>query len=409
MTWMAPPGHYFRMDVALFKGVGGMFKKILFQLHWFFGITLGVVLAVVGVTGAMLSFEDDILRLMNPGVLSIAPRAGASSEAPLTPAELLERAQQANPGRSVSMVTVSGDASAPARVMFAPPPGGGPRGEIRLLDPYTADALGQPAGQGFFRMTMQIHRWLAGGEFGAQEAGKQIVAASTVACLFFALSGLYLRWPRQPLDWRVWLTLDLRRRGRALLWSLHLVVGTWVLVPYVIMSLSGLTWSYEWYRSGLNQLLGAPQQARMQPPGGGGKPAAPLDVAAVWTAFRAAAPDFVTATLRLPTRPGQPVQISYRAPDAAHDRANNTVTLDPVTLAVKEHRRFAELPLGQQLAGSYFALHSGAYFGLPGLIVFMLSSLLMPLFTYSGWVLYLARRRRRQQQRAAGTGAEITQ
>ena len=43
-----------------------MFKNVLFQLHWFFGITGGLVLALMGITGASYSFEDEILRALNP-------------------------------------------------------------------------------------------------------------------------------------------------------------------------------------------------------------------------------------------------------------------------------------------------------------------------------------------------------
>ncbi|MGC3450480.1 hypothetical protein ACPTGM_33560, partial [Pseudomonas aeruginosa] len=31
-------------------------KKVWFQLHWFFGICAGLVVALMGVTGATLSF-----------------------------------------------------------------------------------------------------------------------------------------------------------------------------------------------------------------------------------------------------------------------------------------------------------------------------------------------------------------
>ena len=39
-----------------------MLKKVWFQLHWFFGISAGLVLALMGVTGATLSFQDELLR-----------------------------------------------------------------------------------------------------------------------------------------------------------------------------------------------------------------------------------------------------------------------------------------------------------------------------------------------------------
>lgn len=49
-----------------------MFKNVLFQLHWLLGITAGTVLAIMGLSGAALSFEDELLRAANPGFAAIA-------------------------------------------------------------------------------------------------------------------------------------------------------------------------------------------------------------------------------------------------------------------------------------------------------------------------------------------------
>jgi sulfite reductase (NADPH) flavoprotein alpha-component len=35
------------------------------------------------------------------------------------------------------------------------------------------------------------------------------------------------------------------------------VVGTWVLLIYLMSALTGLWWSFDWYRSAANTLLGA--------------------------------------------------------------------------------------------------------------------------------------------------------
>ncbi|HEU0153424.1 MAG TPA: PepSY-associated TM helix domain-containing protein, partial [Arenimonas sp.] len=233
-----------------------MFKTLVFQLHWLLGITAGVVLAVVGVTGAMLSFEDGLLKAINPGVMTVAPQAAA-----LPPADLLARVGDQWPDRALQSLTLSSDPRDAARVVFAPAPGaaaagGRARGETRYVDPYTGALLAPPRGEGFFRTTMQVHRWLA-----ADAVGKQIVGASTLALVFFCVSGLYLRWPRRWRDWRAWLALDWAQKGRSFLWHLHAVVGTWVLVAYLVMALTGLFWSYDWYRSGLYAITGTPVPA----------------------------------------------------------------------------------------------------------------------------------------------------
>ena len=386
-----------------------MVKNAIFQIHWFLGITAGIVLAVVGVTGAVLSFEHDLLKAMNAGVMTV-PVPG---RAPLAPADLLARIAQAEPGKSIASITLSSEPGDAARVGFAPPanaqpgPGGRVRGESRYVDPYTGALLGQPRGEGFFRTSMQIHRWLAAGD-----VGKQIVGASTVALVFFCLSGLYLRWPRKWRDWRAWLRLDAALKGRSFLWHLHSVVGTWVVVAYLVMSLTGLFWSYDWYRSGLYTITGTPVPAqRGGPPGGApAKPPAPrgdaappaaLDVAAAFAAFDAVVPARSTLTLRLPTAAGQALEFSYQDPDPAHERANNKLVLEAGTLAVSAHERYDDKPAGQKIMASILPLHSGSFFGLPGLLLFGLASLAMPLFAITGWMLYLDRRRKKRAVREA--------
>ena len=154
-------------------------RNAVFQVHWLFGITAGLVLAIVGVTGGVLSFEDELLKALNPGVLTVEARGPA-----LSPSELLARVREQEPNRAIASLQLSSDPRDAAVVGFAPPPGER-RGARRNVDPYSGALLGEPRYQGFFRTTMQLHRWLV-----ADEVGKQVVGASTAILVFFCLSGL---------------------------------------------------------------------------------------------------------------------------------------------------------------------------------------------------------------------------
>lgn len=409
-------------------------KTALFQTHWFLGITAGMVLMVVGVTGGLLSFQDEIMRALNPGVLTVAPRP----EPRLPPAELIRRIEEgsgarvlalslaASPGRAVR-ATVSPPGAAPQE-------GGGrpPRGEPRYADPWTGALLGAPTGDGFFRTTRELHRWLLAGQ-----EGKVVVGVSTIALVFLSLSGLYLRWPRRALNLRTWFHISPRLRGRALNWRLHSVIGTWVLPLYVLMGLTGLFWSFDWYRNALFDLTGAPRPAQAGPPrveaspraetsprvegapreGAGGAPRgergprpAPVDIDRAWAAFLRERPDYGTASLRIPS-PGQPLRITYVDADPAHEDARNTIAIDAADRVV-EHRRYDDQPLAHQLMGSMLALHSGRYFGNVVTVLMMIASLVMPLFGITGIILYLDRRRAkraaagRPRRRVAAQAAE---
>ena len=373
-----------------------MLKKTLFQLHWFFGITAGLVLALMGVTGAAYSFQDEILRALNPTVLTVHKQPAGV----LPPAELV-RKLEATEGKAVSMLWVESESGNAARVFFTPPPGER-RGQMRYFDPYTGDYLGDAVGQDFFGLMLQLHRFLAIGD-----TGRQITGACTLILIFFCLSGLYLRWPRQVANWRAWLTLDWRKKGRSFNWDLHSVFGTWCLLFYLLAALTGLYWSYEWYSKGLTRLLSdAPQNERVR--NRGPAPAGPAPVAnydAIWSSiYSTAGPDLSAYNIRMPPVAGQPATVFYLLQSSPHDRALNQINLDPATGVVKSVERYGDKSLKAQLLTSIYALHVGSYFGLVGRIILTVTSLCMPLFFITGWLLYLDRRRKKRQVRNARKG-----
>ncbi|MEE4156530.1 sulfite reductase flavoprotein subunit alpha [Pseudomonas viridiflava] len=373
-------------------------KKVLFQLHWLFGITAGLVLALMGITGALYSFEDEILDALNPNVLLVQPQGET-----LPPVELVRRLESAT-GMTVAILRVETVGNRVAQVFFSPRPGER-RGPKRNFDPYTGELKGDGVGEEFFDFILRLHRFLAMGE-----VGKQVTAACTLVLVFFCLSGLYLRWPRKALNWRVWLTLDWAKKGRSFNWDLHSVFGTWCLLFYLLFAITGLSWSYDWVSNGLNRLLGdAPAEQRK---GGGGRgvnmskdsPPAPLvvDYVAIWDSLqKTAGPELSAYNLRLPSAGGQPATVFYLLKDSPHPRALNSVTLDPASGAVSSVSRYAERSLGAQLLISNYALHVGSYFGIVGRIVMTAASLMMPLFFITGWLLYLDRRRKKRQVKAA--------
>ena len=373
-----------------------MLKKTLFQLHWFFGITAGLVLALMGITGAAVSFQDEILRALNPTVLTVEKREAGV----LPPAELV-RKLQATEGKTVAMLFVETDSGNAARVFFTPPPGER-RGQMRYFDPYTGDYMGDAVGQGVFGFVLQLHRFLVMGD-----TGRNITGACTLILVFFCLSGLYLRWPRQVASWRVWLTLDWRKKGRSFNWDLHSVFGTWCLLAYLLSALTGLYWSYDWYSQGLTKLLSdAPQNERVRKRGPAPEGPAPVaNYDAIWSSiYSNAGPGLSAYNIRLPAVAGQPASIFYLLENSPHDRAQNQINLDPATGEVKSHDKYASKTLGAQLLTSIYALHTGSYFGLAGRIILTVSSLLMPLFFITGWLLYLDRRRKKRQVRDARKG-----
>ena len=352
----------------------------------------------MGVTGATMSFEDEISEALSPRLY--AP--GVPSTPDLSPDQLIARVQADHPGYYVARLDWESarDRSHNVRLMASE----GRGREQGRVDRATGAWLGEPRGMGFFHLMDELHRWLAlpGGGNGF---GRQITAFSAISLIFFALSGLYLRWPRQALDWRAWFVLDLRKTGRNLWRALHVVIGTWVLLFYLLSALTGLWWSYDWYRQGVIYALtgkaGEEERGRGEGKRDAIAPRPAIDPA--WTAFRKATGDayiWVRITQPAPTRPVKAISFDARPQGARHMRRTDRYSYDPKSYALKKRDLYDRRPLGTIITQSMYELHRGAFFGIPGRIIMLLTSLTMPLFTVTGFLLYLSRRKRKREARA---------
>lgn len=375
--------------------IGGMAevtRRILFQIHWLLGITAGLVLAAMGLTGATLSFENEIMRVLSPGIVTLE----AGRNPALSPDQVIGRASAFRQGLKVERLTIEADPTHAWQVQFAAEPGKR-RGERSYVDPRNGRLLGQPVGAGFFRTVEDIHRWLAlPGE--SKGWGRQITGFSTIALIFFALSGLYLRWPRRALDWRAWLVLDWRKSGRNLYRELHVIIGSWVVIAYLLSALTGLWWSYEWYREGAQIVLTG--SAEREREGGADKeeaaPQPALLLGKAWqTVERETGGRFDSVSVNLPES-GRKATFRVLLAGARHDRMTDNLSIDLADGRLLKADRYADRALGKVVATSMFEVHRGAIFGLPGRVVIFVTSLAMPLFTFTGLLLYIARRRRKR-------------
>ena len=66
-----------------------MLKKSFFQIHWFLGITAGLILSLMGVTGAIYSYEQQILKWINQDSYTVQVQDSAK----LSPAEIYQHFQ----------------------------------------------------------------------------------------------------------------------------------------------------------------------------------------------------------------------------------------------------------------------------------------------------------------------------
>ncbi|WP_456620590.1 PepSY-associated TM helix domain-containing protein [Bradyrhizobium sp. P5_C12] len=381
--------------------LGHNIKVALHEVHSIAGLALALLLTLIALTGAIMSFEDEIVDHLNAGIMQVAPRTAPA----LMPDELVARLTAAQDLGKVSAVTLASDPSTAVHVRFARDEQG-TRPSSLYVDPYDARVLGTPRGEEFFATVRRLHRWLLiPGD--AKGWGRQITGVAALGLIVMLVSGLVLRWPRRAGSVKMWLKPNLGLSGRGLHRSLHAVIGTWVLPVYLVMTLTGLWYSFDWYKDGVVWLLSRPHvaAARMQPKMPTKAPRAadrPEPVQAVgfdraWTTFqREEGGRFSKALLTLPAGSGAVLRIRSWGKDSTLDTTRDEFRVDAVTGQLVSAERYADKTLGEKIIANVLDIHRGAVLGWPGKLAFMIAAALMPLFSVTGVLLYLSRRRLRR-------------
>lgn len=383
-----------------------MIKKILFQIHWFLGITAGLILSIIGITGAIYSYDQQILEWANPESYTVQ----VENTAKLTPTQIYQHFQQQKPEMQINSITIAQAANASSSINIVKE--GARKGKNILINPYNAEILPEIKGQAFFQFIQQIHRYLTLGD-----VGKQITGACTLMLIFFVLSGLYLRWPKKH-SLRQWLAIKPKLKGRNFLWDLHAVVGTWLVVFYLTFAVTGLFWSYDWWRSGMYSVMNVSPPTKAKNNEGKNKKdqqkmtaeqtAAILNKS--WAGFSTQMTrPYSSVTFNLPKKLDDNIELSFVDQIPQHERASNKAKYNNQLNKLENIELYQDKKLNEKIMSSMLPVHRGSFFGPIIHFLFMLAALLMPLFFITGTLLYLKRRKQKRLVLAARNAELIVQ
>jgi sulfite reductase (NADPH) flavoprotein alpha-component len=375
-----------------------LYKRVWFKIHWALGITAGIILFIIGTTGAIMSFEKEILKLINKESYYVSIPADNEK---LTTKELLEKFQLSMPEAKMNGISFSNDMTSAVVINVASKENR--KGIEYFINPYTAEILPDIKGKEFFGFVLRLHRWLALSN-EAREVGKQTVAISTVALIVLLISGIVIHWGKIKKAFFKSFTFKFKRKGPAFLSTLHTAIGMWVIPFYLLAALTGLSWSYEWYNNSLYKIAGVEKPKREAQ-----KPKENTNIGENIQQTRAKESKFddsqkaiemfdffvkgeySKATLRFPQK-GSIYSFNYLDKQFAHYRAMNTLELDTNVWQLLKHEKYEDKPLNEKLIKSILPLHTGEYFGLIGQIGMFLASSFMMVFTITGMMLYYNRK-----------------
>lgn len=231
-------------------------RVFLKKLHKWLSIPVGIIITIVCLTGAILVFQDEILELSNPSHYFIKETKGN----PIPLEELIPMVNAQLDSNTVASVQISHDPERTYRMTLTE----GFR-FTAFVNQYTGEVMGiYKFQESPFYTIMTLHRWLMD---GSRTWGKYTVGISTLIFVFILISGFIVWMPRR---WnRSRFKIQLRKGKKRLFYDMHNVLGAYACLVLLICALTGMFWSFEWYRNGLYKVFGA-EVTESRGHGGGG-------------------------------------------------------------------------------------------------------------------------------------------
>ena len=358
-------------------------KRLFTKIHLWLSIPFGVVIAIICFTGAILVFEDEILEAQYPERYFVKE---VKKEA-LLPSKLVSEVQHTlGDTVRVTRIRMYGEADRNWKFYFD-------KGDTYFVDPYTGRLAGKDERCVFFSKTMRLHRFLLHSyRYGKDTPwGKWIVGCSTIAFAFILITGLVIWFPRNRKSLKNRLTIK-TGAGKFRFWyDLHVTGGFYAAFFLLAMALTGLTWSFPWYRTAFYSLLGgAPTQS-----GKWIKPTVDettdyLQWNKVCAEIQKRYPDYNTINI-------QHQSISVSATNYGNTGATDKFTFDAANGLITKEELYKDASNYTKLRGWVWAFHSGQWGGMTTRILSFLATILGGIFVFTGYYFWIRKKLQRRK------------
>lgn len=207
------------------------FRKILFQIHLWSGISLGLYIFFISITGSVLVYRNELYVAATP-----KPAISSNQGSMLSEEQLIEQALLMNPGYEVTRMTQARNPDQAAEIWLES------EANIRkrFFDPYTGADVGSAArtGQMLVIGLINLHE-----SFLIGQTGRKINGIGAIVVILIVFTGLIIWWPGIK-RWRRSLKIQTGVNWKRTIWDTHSMLGIWSFVFILVFAFSGVYLSF---------------------------------------------------------------------------------------------------------------------------------------------------------------------
>jgi len=208
----------------------GLHQKRWFgKWHLYIGIIAGAILCIVGLTGSILVFQDEIDAALNKEMFHVL-----QSQKRYSLEEIIPLVQKKYPELKFDYAMYGDRDNLNASYKFYD----FKSDKEFFVNPYDLSICGKRVtSSSFIRIVMNLHRFLL-----IPPVGRYIVAFATLCMLVLTISGLRLWVPQQYKKWKQWksvLTINFKAGFKRQNYDWHNVLGIYSAPVVIMLALSG--------------------------------------------------------------------------------------------------------------------------------------------------------------------------
>lgn len=367
------------------------------RLHLWLGLSSGLVVFIIAITGCIYAFQAEIQDFTQP-YRFVEPRQAQV----LPPSQLRKIAEAQLPDKKIHAVLYGEPGRAVQALFYSPEPDY--YYYAVYLNPYTGEVQKvADLEHTFFAFILDGHFYL----WLPNDIGQPVVASATLIFVVMMISGLILWWPKNSKASKQRFTIKWNARWRRKNYDLHNVLGFYAMFIGIVLGFTGLVWGFQWFAASLYWTAGGDKSMLYVEPLSDTTQlhrVATVPIDRVWEQMKKEYPNAEAIEVHVPETATGPIAANANPSGDTYWQADFRY-FDQYTL--KElpvdhiYGRFAETSAADKLMRMNYDIHTGAIIGLPGKIIVFLASLIIASLPITGFLIWKGRRdKQKEEQRS---------
>lgn len=368
------------------------FKKVIGKIHLWLGLSSGLVVFVVALTGAIYAFQEEINDWLEP-TYALSKEANSFK----TPEEYKEIGEKINPGHTVHSVNFK-KLNEPVEIVyydFKPF-----HYSIAKVDPSSGKLLHHKNFKtDFFYQVLQGHYYL----WLPPIIGKPLVSTATLLFGVLLISGVILWWPKsknarkQRFSFKWKKSTSFKRKN----YDVHNILGFYSSVIGLILCLTGLVFGFQCFAKGYHKLLGGKTNLGYEMPKIDSSNNTELAKSDTLFHRYIADGNFHELEWHFPEKENPVIYLSIRRSPGVYYHTDHVFFNAFNLKEVRTHniyQRYKEANFADRMMRMNYDIHVGQIAGIAGKSIALLASLIIASLPITGFIIWLKRKKKQKKQ-----------